>query len=1266
MLNFDVYPYYDDTSASGGAIENNYMRILFRPGYAVQARELTALQSILQNQISQLGEFVFQNGSPVHGGHISLDPTVQAIQLQSQYANVDISLADFLVDGNATLVINGAGNVKAFVIATDSTQTNPVIIVKYLTSDQFSNTDTVQVASGLQTQAYVYNSNTFSSPASTASINQGVFYSGGFFVDVSPQTIVLDSTTNAPTYRVGLEISEAIIDEVSDTNLLDPAQGSFNYQAPGATRYQYNLTLAKRSLSSIDDSSFYELLRVENGLITKQIDYPIFADLDKALAQRTYDTAGDFTVTPFVISTQDNPSNTAQYYIVVEPGKAYVKGFEFHTIGTQKLASDKARTTNTVTDYGMSLNYGNFLIATNLYGGNTGGINDVTQYQSIDLHVANSAFINTATVGNYTSTLMGTARVRNIEFAGLNTYYVYVTEVNITSNNFTAAAGNLNSITLPSTYSNLANVYANVIVTVNTGGIIDTRTITSYNSSRVAILNRNLSLNATSSSNVTLTYAIKDIAAGVITPNTFSGNVYYNQNTTSAIYPCFDISPGGKTATGNTYLNDTQFNKLIFPLGQIFVAQNTVANASFQTRKNLWSQTFTSGNLTISGGSGLGTGESFPYGYTNSYLPDITANNNFIVVVRNALSSNLANGQLLNFNRGTVTGGNGIYQTDSTHVTVVSSANNTFIGDIIFTAQDTNAAVASVARRTKTLVGNSSNTLLLTTDKYTNASQVIGSSPANTVYIDTSNGYVWFLSNAAMAMTPGASQSLYIPDVFNVIKVYDSGNTSYAPNVSNTLIDITSNYYLNSGQKDNYYDHSALILKPGANPPAGQTVVLCQYYQHDTIGSPVQGFFDCDSYSANVYASGLIPYYSSQNFGTLCLRDSIDFRPSRTIGMSANVNLFNLNGLKIPEPSAAMTLSYQFYLPRIDKLMLSKDKTFRISQGVPAQNPVAPSDSDDAMTLYIITLPAYTGNVFQIQAQYIEHKRYTMQDVGVLDKRIQALELQSTLNALEQQAIQEKILYQDGITPKGQYGIVADDFGSYTVCDNQNVDLRCHMAGGSLTPYKNQSVFEMDFQSATGSYNQSGKCYTLPFTETAAVIQNTATTYVSVQPFLFAQFKGHTTLTPETTTSYSTQLPPVIVAPPTSTAPDQPPVPAKTPAPTLITSNTTTQTVTTFVNSRIDFGTYGDWWDYYDYRAGNRFYTRVPRRYYGYGAIHPFYNWYGVAKEVTTTATTTTTTVPNSGSSIQLANRSAANVAVTATVTKGAIPLFGRAFGGGK
>jgi hypothetical protein len=78
LFNYD--PYYDDFDE-----DKNFLRVLFRPGYAVQARELTQLQTILSNQIEKFGNHIFKSGSPIIGGRISLDRKANYIILQNQY-----------------------------------------------------------------------------------------------------------------------------------------------------------------------------------------------------------------------------------------------------------------------------------------------------------------------------------------------------------------------------------------------------------------------------------------------------------------------------------------------------------------------------------------------------------------------------------------------------------------------------------------------------------------------------------------------------------------------------------------------------------------------------------------------------------------------------------------------------------------------------------------------------------------------------------------------------------------------------------------------------------------------------------------------------------------------------------------------------------------------------------------------------------------------------------------------------------------------------
>ena len=77
---FNVTPYYDDYT-----IDSNYYRILFKPGFAVQARELTQLQTILQNQVERFGRHVFVNGSSVIGGKLDISDVI-TLNVVTQYA----------------------------------------------------------------------------------------------------------------------------------------------------------------------------------------------------------------------------------------------------------------------------------------------------------------------------------------------------------------------------------------------------------------------------------------------------------------------------------------------------------------------------------------------------------------------------------------------------------------------------------------------------------------------------------------------------------------------------------------------------------------------------------------------------------------------------------------------------------------------------------------------------------------------------------------------------------------------------------------------------------------------------------------------------------------------------------------------------------------------------------------------------------------------------------------------------------------------------
>ena len=58
--NLNINPYFDDFDK-----DDNFLKVLFKPGSPIQLGELTTLQSILQNQVEKFGSHIFKEGSMV-------------------------------------------------------------------------------------------------------------------------------------------------------------------------------------------------------------------------------------------------------------------------------------------------------------------------------------------------------------------------------------------------------------------------------------------------------------------------------------------------------------------------------------------------------------------------------------------------------------------------------------------------------------------------------------------------------------------------------------------------------------------------------------------------------------------------------------------------------------------------------------------------------------------------------------------------------------------------------------------------------------------------------------------------------------------------------------------------------------------------------------------------------------------------------------------------------------------------------------------------
>jgi hypothetical protein len=1125
--NFNVAPFNDDFVEN--ALPENYLRILFRPGYAVQARELTQIQSILQNQINEFGNFIFQNGSVVSGGNLTYDNTVSYVKIALTYnsggATVSINPNDFvgqIIENGSGF--NGAAKVKAYVQAVDTTTAGAGfsgLIVKYLTGETFSPNMSIRMPLNLTNQAQILSGTDAVGIGSIVHISDGVFYSDGYFVTVPSSFLILDTYDTAPSYRVGLQISENIINETQDTSLLDPAQASFNYQAPGAERYQRNLILSKRSLTSTDDSLFTELLRIEKGLITKQVKYPVLGDIVDTLAKRTYDQSGNFTVNPFVVTPVDIIGDSANVQLEIDPGKAYIEGYEFETVGKIFVNLPKAQSTDTATNFVLNNEFRNYVTVTNFYSGNVASIN-APSYTTLDLHLVPSAAINTSNALAYSATKIGTAKVRYIDFnsstsTGNNRYDVYLTDINTSplvikaGINNTSKSNTINVVSLGNTtsyFSNLNSAYNNVTIQVtdyNSPVFGDIRKVISYDSGTgIVYLDRSFSGNTVfGSANVSFNFGTVDISSLVYPPTVLAANVFRNQNVSTALFPCMDVDTSSISLSGNTTITDSNKNCLIFPLPQNYIAQGSINPVTYYSRQYFPAQPFTSGSLSTNPGSG-----TIFYGQANQPLSNKSVNTHiYCFVTANSAGSNAANGTIVDFTRDpTGTQTNVIVGSSLNTVTLHTGYTGNFTADVYVDVELNNNGITFPARRNKTLRGNTSSIhtegVLLPTDTPAIATTVSGSSietsqvdPSHTK-IDRSNGYVWFTQASTFPKTPGTPISLYISDVISIVKIFDSGNTSYAPANANSLIDITDNYALTSGQTDNYYNHASISLKYGYNPPVGQVLVMVKYYDIDETQI---GFFDNDSYSSDIYSSDSIPSYQSRSGNFFLLRDSIDFRPTRRLGYTS----FTLKGSFIPIPDQETTLTYSYYLPRIDKLTLQKDLTFHIVPGVPSLNPVAPLDPKDSMTLYTMGIPPYTAKASDIIMKYFDHRRYTMDDIGRIDKRLVAIEQYAVMTELEKSTTSSQQTYADGVTSKEIFGAIVDSFDDQSIVDFTNGESLCSVDKGQLSPYVRMQPIELLFKNynpiASGIY-KSKHTFMLDWTESAVISQPFATKHVVVEP----------------------------------------------------------------------------------------------------------------------------------------------------------------------
>ena len=405
--NLNISPYYDDFDK-----DDQFYKILFKPGYPVQARELTGLQSLLQNQVESFGKHLFKEGSMVIPGAIEYDNTYFSAKINDTHLGIDVSVyLNNIITANEGKGLRVRGQtsgivatIKNFILPPAEGVDKITIFLKYQQSGTdgestsfpdgeilileepltYGNT-TITIGETVLTLA----SQDATATGSAFGVNAGVYFIRGSFVDVPSSLIILDPYSINPSYRVGFDISEEIINSNDDPSLYDNAKGFTNFAAPGADRFKISVKLSKKALTDYEDTNFVELMRIDNGGIKKLQDETIYSEIKRYFAKRTYDESGDYCVEQFRVNlaeslndeidsdgiftddrlTDDgNEPDDDLMCVKVAPGRAYVKGFDVEVSGTTVLDVEKPRDVQNVQGISVPFEMGSLIRVNNAQG----------------------------------------------------------------------------------------------------------------------------------------------------------------------------------------------------------------------------------------------------------------------------------------------------------------------------------------------------------------------------------------------------------------------------------------------------------------------------------------------------------------------------------------------------------------------------------------------------------------------------------------------------------------------------------------------------------------------------------------------------------------------------------------------------------------------------------------------------------------------------------------------------------------------------------
>jgi hypothetical protein len=1092
MTNFNIPPYYDDYDETKG-----YYKILFRPTVAVQARELNQMQTMLQKQIERFGAHIFREGSIVLGGGFDLEQDVsyvKAISIQPSAGRIR--------DLIGKIVIGGTSGIRATVRAAKYDPVNEVynILIRYISAspvtDIFLNEEIVTVSDDASLGFTVVSDAVpnYTGFGSIFSVSQGVVFSKGYFIAFPAQTVIVDNYSSNPSKTIGLQIQESFVTELNDESLADNALGSTNENAPGAHRYKVDGVLTSIDYKTgFEDENFIIFMHILNGVIETTNERSQYARLYDELAKRTFDESGDYYVrglnarTREYLDTGDNEGllsadeggDSSKLSIDIEPGTAYVKGYEINKLITQHVITDKSTEFNFVNNQLVNARTGGYFLINEIVG-------SVDHDKGFIVNLYNTAETRiTSRISNLsapTGKLIGTARMKAMIYeSGVlgrseARMRLYLYDFNMIPGFIVSDARAIGSTATSNMF------FADIVL-----------------DSGVAVFREN--------NNNILLFPIG--ANNIKTVRSNTGSVDTNYQFIRSENKTADLTVPDSITTSVITTDES----LSYTVGELSSAEKREIIVSLNAN------TIIQLPGTISGTSNVFTGIATDF--TKLSIGDrlqVNGNTYYISTITNATSLTVSSSS--------------VSPTFSSNIFFKSM----FSGDIIdLTANGSTGVIrtANVSGGTLTIDLKEVTTNVTPSTVGAKITYRVERNTAAEIKKILRPCYVQIQTNTATnAIGPF---NLGISDVYKIRSVrlddITFANSTGSANSSN----VTSSFTLDNGQRDNQYDHARLIYIGSQDISDKNLLIELDHFIPDYSGG--FGYFSVDSYPINdntVSNSTLftyeIPSYISTSGVEYSLRDVLDFRPVKqatalsTVEVTAaSVNppttknfIVDSDGIRLAAPDSDIKVDYSFYLARRDIVTLDKNGEFNVIKGEPAITPISPNVPDNVMgiaNIYVPPYPSISETLARIinkpkiacSVNKIANIRYTMRDIGVLKNRIENLEYYNVLTLLEKSAVDLKIVDSSGLD-RFKNGFFVDGFLDHSLGDTSNPDYK-------VSVDKNEQVirpfFKMDSfmyrvePTGSSNYQRTGSLITFPYNQVTLLENKNVTTIRNIEQSVF-------------------------------------------------------------------------------------------------------------------------------------------------------------------